>query len=162
MSEIHGFISLSCLQTYHPSIGSQSKIPSKLRDSSIASFQPSRSSPSSRSSSPETPMASTSTPTSGLSAQSPPGKKKGRPLKPKPNGNVKALPPKRRSPPTPPPPKRVPDPDYLIGKSVLPTLCETLLLMGMLLQMLKGKKRVRLLTRTAHSSLNIGLFITLC
>ncbi|KIM84544.1 hypothetical protein PILCRDRAFT_818115 [Piloderma croceum F 1598] len=100
--------------TYHPSIGSQSKIPSKLRDSSIASFQPSRSSPSSRSSSPETPMASTSTPTSGLSAQSPPGKKKGRPLKPKSNGNVKALPPKRPSPPTPPPPKRVPDPDYLI------------------------------------------------
>jgi hypothetical protein len=143
MSRIHGFIFLSCLQTYHPSIGSQSKIPSKLRDSSIASFQPSRSSPSSRSSSPGTPMASTSTPTSGLSAQSPslpPGKKKGRPLKPKPNGNVKALPPKRPSPPTPPPPKRVPDPDYLIGKSVLLTLCETLLLMGTLFADVEGEE----------------------
>jgi len=100
------------------STGSQSKIPSKLRDSSIASFEPSRSSPSSRSSSPGTPMASTSTPTSAFSTHSPPrpsGKKKGRPPKVKPNGNAKAVPLKRNSPPRPPPPPiRVPDPDYLV------------------------------------------------
>jgi len=98
-----------------PSTGSQSKIPSKLRDSSIASFEPSRSSPSSRSTSPGIASTSTPTSTSAFSAQSPPrpGKKKGRPPKPKPNGNIKALPPKEPSPPRPPPPPiRVPEPDF--------------------------------------------------
>jgi len=102
-----------------PSTGSQSKVPSKLRDSSIASFEPSRSSPSSRSASPGTPIASISTPTSAsaFSVKSPPrpSKKKGRPPKPKPDGNNKTLLTKQPSPPRPPPPPiRAVEPDYLV------------------------------------------------
>ncbi|KZP32207.1 hypothetical protein FIBSPDRAFT_1036854 [Athelia psychrophila] len=113
-----------------PSTGSQSKVPSKLRDSSIASFGLTQSTPSSRSSSPGTPMAShlsNSTSTSTFSMKSPPRplptivpKKKGRPPK---NGNVKVVAPppppppsKRASPPRPPLPPviRAPDTDFHI------------------------------------------------
>lgn len=121
-----------------PSTGSQSKVPSKLRDSSIASFGLTQSTPSSRSSSPGTPMAShmsTSTSTSTFSMKSPPRpiptvvpKKKGRPPK---NGAVKAaLPPppaptKPISPPRPPLPPiiRAPDPDFHIGGYLILCTC---------------------------------------
>lgn len=104
-------------QSYHlPGSNSQSKIPSRLRDSSMASFEPDASS-SSRSTSPGTPMAST-TSTSASLIQSPPRKKLGRP--PKVIGKKAGPPPKKApSPPRPPPPPvRAPEPDF-IGKFIL-------------------------------------------
>lgn len=100
-------------QIYHtPSSGSQSKIPSKLRDSSTAPFIEKSSTPgSSRSSSPE--VVSAATPSSTFSMHSPAfngrvgnGKKT--------KGKVAGVgPPKRLSPPRPPPP---PVQDYTIGE----------------------------------------------
>lgn len=95
--------------------GSQSKVPSKLRDSSTASFIERDHSSSSRESSP---AASISTPTSSVfsgqsSAFASGGakeKKKGRPA-------AGTGPPKRLSPPRPPPPPiRPPEPDYHVGE----------------------------------------------
>ncbi|KAL4243184.1 SAGA-associated factor 11 [Abortiporus biennis] len=93
---------------------SQSRIPSKLRETSLASFIPDQ-----RSSSPDS-QDSSSTPTSTLSARSPvipaalPPKKKA-PGKTKAAANGLA---KRPSPPRPPPPPviRMPSPDFLGGE----------------------------------------------
>ncbi|CAL1696473.1 unnamed protein product [Somion occarium] len=108
---------------------SLSKVPSRLRESSVMSstlHERRSSSPESRFSSPE---RSAATPTSTLSSQSPLLSSlsggvlatKGRPQKngkPKTNGTLL---PKRPSPPRPPPPPpvvRMPEPDYLMSKEM--------------------------------------------
>ncbi|KAF8203266.1 hypothetical protein BJ912DRAFT_350274 [Pholiota molesta] len=96
---------------YSPTTNSQSKVPSKLRDSSTASFLD-RSSSSSRESSPEE-GAFVATPTSSFSSQSPtrPLAKSGR-AAPVARGRPPATgtgPPKRHTPPNRPPPIHVPD-----------------------------------------------------
>ncbi|KII93669.1 hypothetical protein PLICRDRAFT_49690 [Plicaturopsis crispa FD-325 SS-3] len=115
------------LSTTHllPHSGSQSRVPSKLRASSTASFVADQSSSPESSSSLDTPVASTSTPTStSASGKSPSiattatattagrGRKKGVPSA---NRKINGLPPRLPSPPRPPPPPvRIAEPDYLI------------------------------------------------
>ncbi|KAH7911240.1 hypothetical protein BJ138DRAFT_1151186 [Hygrophoropsis aurantiaca] len=99
---------------------SQTKVPSKLRASSTASFleRDRSTTPSSHASSAGTPMASRSTPS--ISAQSPAGTgppKRGRPKGSKTGmgrGTALATQIKRPSPPRPPPPPVRIEPDYLI------------------------------------------------
>jgi hypothetical protein len=95
-----------------PGAKSQSKIPSRLRESSIASFlepEATGASPGSRSSSPGT----AATPTSSVLGN---GKVNGTSG----GGDEKRIPPHIPTPPKPPPPvTRRPETDYLVGKHVV-------------------------------------------
>ena len=140
---------------YSPTTNSQSKIPSKLRDSSTASFLD-RSSASSRSSSPE--GIYVATPASSFSGQSPHlaagaigngGNSRGRPLG--------TGPPRRPSPPR---PLAIHPPHFGLGESQIWHFCLSLAKFVVSQTWKKGRKRVhRRIRRTVPKWISFLLFI---